>query len=70
MEKNKFTSVSLPIELIEKIKKRIKGTGFTSVSSFVEYVMREIVAQDAGKEPFTKDDEKRVKERLRALGYM
>ena len=70
MEKNKFTSVSLPIELIEKVKKRIKNTGFTSVSSFVEYVIREIVAEDQKKEPFTKDDEKRVKERLKALGYI
>jgi Arc/MetJ-type ribon-helix-helix transcriptional regulator len=70
MEKNKFSSVSLPIELIDKIKKRIKDTGFTSVSSFVEYVMRELVAGEAGKGPFTKEDEKHVKERLKALGYI
>lgn len=68
--KNKFTSVSLPIKLVENIKRQIKDTGFTSVSSFVEYVMREVVSKNKKGRPFTKEDEKRVKERLRALGYI
>jgi Arc/MetJ-type ribon-helix-helix transcriptional regulator len=70
MGKNKFTSVSLPVELVENIKKQIENTGFTSVSSFVEYVMREVVSGGTKSEPFTKKDEERVKERLRALGYI
>ncbi len=70
MGKKKFTSVSLPIELVEKIKSQIKNTGFTSVSSFVEYVMREVVSSGKREEPFTKEDEEHIKERLRALGYM
>lgn len=68
----KFTSVSIPTPLFEKIRERIKGTGFTSVSSYVVYVLREILAEEESEdeEPFTKEDEERVKERLRSLGYL
>jgi len=67
----KFTTVSIPAPLFKKIEERIKGTGFTSVSSYVTYVLREVVSEEEEEgEPFTKEDEKRVKQRLRALGYL
>ena len=73
-KEKKFTSVSIPIPLFEKIKKRIEGTGFTSVSDYVTFVLREVIAseeEDSGeKEAFSKEDEEKVKERLRALGYL
>jgi len=70
-EEKKFTTVSIPAPLFRKIEERIKGTGFTSVSSYVTYVLREVVAEEEEEaEPFTKEDEERVKARLRALGYI
>ena len=67
----KYTTVSIPTPLFRKIEERIKGTGFTSVSSYVTYVLREIIAEDEeSEEAFSKEDEERVKERLRALGYL
>ncbi len=66
----KFTTVSIPTPLFKKIEDRIKGTGFTSVSNYVTYVLREVVAEEKHEEPFTEEDEERVKERLRALGYI
>lgn len=73
-EEKKFTSVSIPVPLFRKVEERIKGTGFTSVSSYVTYVLREIMAeeerQDDDQQPFSKEDEERVKDRLRALGYI
>ena len=70
-KEKKYTTVSIPTPLFKKIEERIKGTGFTSVSSYVTYVLREIIAEDEEEEePFTKEDEERVKERLRALGYL
>jgi len=69
----KFTSVSIPVTLFHKIKKRIEGTGFTSVSSYVTYVLREIESESESKqavEPFAKEDEERIREKLRALGYL
>jgi len=68
----KFTTVSIPTPLFERVRKRIEGTGFTSVSSYVTYVLREIVAEGEEEvgQPFTEEDEERVKTRLRALGYI
>jgi len=73
-KEKKFTSVSIPVPLFEKVKKRIEGTGFTSVSDYVTFVLREVISseedEEEEKEAFTKEDEEKVKERLRALGYM
>lgn len=73
--KRKFTTVSIPRTLFKKIKTRIKGTGFSSVSHYVTYVLREIFAEDERQQSrteqaFSPEDERRVKERLRALGYL
>ena len=35
-----ITTISIPKVLAEKIKKRIEGTGFNSVSSYVVYILR------------------------------
>ena len=73
MTDKKYYTVSIPMPLAEKIKERIKGTGFTSVSDYVTFVLREVLSseiEEEEKEPFTKEDEEKVKERLRALGYL
>ncbi len=67
------TTVTIPKPLYRKIKKFIKGTGFTSVSSFVTYILRQIMSssyEKNKKELFSEEDEKKIKERLRALGYI
>jgi hypothetical protein len=71
-DEKKFTTISIPTPLAEKIKKRIKGTGFTSLSSYATYVLREVIAgtEEKPEEAFSKEDEEKVKERLRALGYL
>lgn len=67
----KHTNVSIPIQLYERIKKRLKNTDFTSVSDYVVYVLREVLASlDEEEEVFTEEEEKKVKDRLRALGYL
>ncbi len=77
--KSGYSTISLPKPLAEKIKKRCEGTGFNSVSSYVTYVLRQLVSniekkeapeQPAEKEAFSKEDEEKVKERLKALGYI
>ena len=71
-ERKKFTTVSIPTPLFKKVEERIKGTGFTSVSSYVTYVLREIVTEKEAEaeKSFAKKDEEKVKARLRALGYI
>ncbi|KXA97232.1 CopG family transcriptional regulator [candidate division MSBL1 archaeon SCGC-AAA259I14] len=66
--------VSIPESLYEKVKERCEGTGFESVSEYVTFVLREVVEEEEEEEEeekeFSKEDEEKVKERLRALGYM
>jgi len=71
-DEKKFTTISIPTPLAEKIKKRIDGTGFTSLSSYVTYVLREVLSgmEEESDDAFSKEDEERVKDRLRALGYL
>ena len=71
-EDKKYTTISIPTPLAEKIKNRIEGTGFTSLSSYVTYVLREVISgiEEEQEEAFTKEDEEKVKDRLRALGYL
>lgn len=69
----KITTISIPQPLAEKIKKRIEGTGFNSVSSYVTYILRQVLSStgtDTAKEPFSEEDERKVKERLKSLGYL
>ena len=66
-----FTTVSIPTSLYKKIEEAIKGTDIGSVSSYVAKILRESLAKSEGAtEAFSKDEEEKVKERLKALGYI
>ncbi|MHA1671280.1 MAG: CopG family transcriptional regulator [Promethearchaeota archaeon] len=72
--KVEYTTVSIPKPLAEKVKERMKGTGFSSVSSYVTYVLRQVLSsiesEEKSKQAFTKEEEDKVKQRLRDLGYI
>ena len=69
-----ITTVSIPKPLADKIKKRCEGTGFNTVSSYVVYVLRQVLSevddQKETKEAFSEQDERKVKQRLKSLGYL
>ncbi len=66
-----FTPVSIPTSLYKKIEEKIKGTEFSSVSSYVTKVLRESLAKnEENKEVFSPEEEEKIKERLKALGYI
>lgn len=70
-EKKGFTKILIPTPIFEKIKEQIKGTGFPSVSSYITYVLQELLTEkDEEKETFNEEDEEKIKKRLRALGYI
>ncbi len=72
--KVEYTTVSIPKPLAEKVKERMKGTGFASVSAYVTYVLRQVLSsieqEEREKQAFSKEDEEKVKQRLRDLGYI
>jgi Arc/MetJ-type ribon-helix-helix transcriptional regulator len=70
MEKESI-SVSIPASLYKKIEEIIKGTEEASVANYIAKVLREKLAQEEKKgEAFSQEDEEKVKERLKALGYI
>ncbi|HIE53693.1 MAG TPA: hypothetical protein EYP90_00680 [Chromatiaceae bacterium] len=71
--KSKYTTVSIPVTLYNRIKELIKDTGFTSVSQYVTYILREVVAaheEAKYKEVFSEEDRRKIIEKLKRLGYI
>jgi len=70
MEKE-FTTVSIPTSLYKEIEEKMKDLEITSVSSYITNVLREKLSQkEESAEALSKEDEEKVKERLKALGYL
>jgi hypothetical protein len=68
--KTKYGTISLPLPLIEKVKKRIEGTGMPSVSAYVAFVLRQILSSpDKKGETLEKEKEEEIRRRLKSLGY-
>ena len=69
------TTVSIPKPLANRIKKQIEGTGFHSVSSYVTFVLRQLLMVSEGNdipkhEAFDTKLEAQVRENLKKLGYL
>ncbi len=65
--------VEIPDELYRKIEERVKETEFDSVDEYVTFVLQEVLAsleEDEEEQVFSEEEEEKVKERLRALGYL
>lgn len=64
-------AVYISAELYEKAKKFVEEQGgFSSVEELVEFVLNEVLSEEEGGEALSKEEEEKVKERLRALGYL
>jgi Arc/MetJ-type ribon-helix-helix transcriptional regulator len=68
----KSKTIEIPESLFERVTVRIEGTSFPSVSDYVVNVLREKLASEEKEDAtrYTKEEEEKVKERLRALGYL
>ncbi|MDD5192589.1 MAG: CopG family transcriptional regulator [Candidatus Nanoarchaeia archaeon] len=59
--KVEYGTISLPQPLIDKIKLKIHGTGISSVSAYVAFVLRQLLSGESDPE---------VRSRLKKLGYI
>ncbi|MDE1873984.1 MAG: CopG family transcriptional regulator [Candidatus Micrarchaeota archaeon] len=66
--KRKYTTITIPAPLFHRIQERIKTTGFSSVSDYVTYILRETTSEMEMRKAGKKETES-VMEKLRALGY-
>ena len=61
------TIVSIPKKLAEKVKQNIKKTDMSSVSEYVTFILRMILAE---KTDIKKSDEGKIRQKLKNLGYL
>ena len=69
-ECDRSASVVIPKRLFKKIEEKIKNTSFSSVSDYVTYLLEKELYEAEDEEVFSEEDEEKVKERLRSLGYL
>ncbi|MEM0147098.1 MAG: hypothetical protein QXS17_03030 [Candidatus Micrarchaeaceae archaeon] len=67
VKQRKYTTITIPSPLFERIQKQISNTGFSSVSNYATYVLRETVADIESKD---KGKNNEIVKKLRALGYL
>ena len=70
-----YEEISIPKELADRLSKRAKETGFSSMSSYAAYVLRQVVSnlesgEIAKNKAYSEKDEKKIKEKLKKLGYL
>ncbi|HIH50324.1 MAG: CopG family transcriptional regulator [Candidatus Micrarchaeaceae archaeon] len=65
-EKRKYTTITIPTTLFEKLQKQIENTSFSSVSDYATYILRETIFDSAVKR---EGRDSTVVEKLRAVGY-
>ena len=61
-------SVRIPQALYERIASAARESDFSSVEEYILFVLGEVVSD--GEDVFTEEEEEKVKERLRNLGYL
>lgn len=62
-------TLQIPEEVARSLEARIRGTGFTDLDAFVGFVLARLL-DTPPTEPFSEEDERRLRDRLRSLGYI
>jgi len=68
------TSLSIPSDLAEKIKKRAENKGFKSLSEYVTYILRQVQSKietdEKQKSVPSIQGEEEIKQKLKDMGYL
>ena len=62
-------SIRIPEETARALESRIRGTAFPDIDAFVAFVLARLLESHSD-QPFSEEDERRLRERLRSLGYI
>jgi hypothetical protein len=62
-------SVKIPEEVARQLERKLARTSFTSLDAFVSFVLARL-AESPSETPFSEDEERQLRERLRSLGYI
>ncbi len=61
--------INISDDVAKKLQERVKGSKFKDVEEYVDFVLKKVVKKLEEKR-MTKQDEDKVKQRLRSLGYL
>jgi len=73
MSAQERVTIKIPKTLYKNIQEIIKNTGFSSVTDFIVYVLRDVISIKAGTNagPYlNKEEIEAIKKRLKSLGYL
>ncbi|MGC2035536.1 MAG: CopG family transcriptional regulator [Thermoplasmata archaeon] len=62
-------TLHIPEEVARSLEARIKKSSFADLDAFVSFVLSRLM-DETRDVPFSEDDEQRLRERLRSLGYI
>jgi hypothetical protein len=63
-------TIEIPEETARGLEARIRESAFPDLNAFVAYVLARLLEDPPDGVPFSADEESRLKERLRSLGYI
>ena len=64
-------TIKIPKELYLRLKEMVEGTGFSSVTDFIVFVLRSVaMGGDLREERLTPEEVRVIRERLKKLGYL
>lgn len=65
-------TIKIPRELYQRLGQMIAGTGFSSVSEFIVFVLRSLAmgGEVSGQDTLTAEEVRAIRERLQKLGYL
>ena len=71
MAEEVHVEVKLPRKLYEEALKKAEEAGFSGFNEFLVFILEQLASEEeTSGEVLSKEDEEKVKERLRALGYI
>ncbi|MBD3204409.1 CopG family transcriptional regulator [Candidatus Woesearchaeota archaeon] len=69
----KKKEIKIPEEMYFKLEKRAKDSDFEDVDSYVEFILLQVIERienEQDDEELSEEDEERIKQRLKSLGYL
>ncbi|MGA7861958.1 MAG: CopG family transcriptional regulator [Thermoplasmata archaeon] len=62
-------SVKIPEDVARQLERKLAQTSFASLDAFVSFILARL-AESPSETPFSEEEERQLRERLRSLGYI
>ena len=62
-------TVKIPEDVARQLERKLSQTSFGSLDAFVSFILARL-AESPSETPFSEDEERQLRERLRSLGYI